>query len=223
MFAEEIAARVRQLPDPTTEPVRKVRREFSARLRDEPADTVLAVADLLVDHHPWVGYELIYHHPTALSRLTIEAVERLGRRLDGWAVVDAFACCVTGPAWRQHVLTDAMVHGWARSPDRWWRRTALVSTVPLNLRARGGTGDTGRTLPVCRLLIEDRDDMVVKAMSWALRQLTVWDPSAVEDFLSRYRELLAPRVIREVRHKLTTGRKHPPRAHRRSSAVPGPV
>jgi len=49
--------------------------------------------------------------------------------------------------------------------DRWWRRAALVSTVPLKVDSSGG--DVARTLEVCRLLVTDRDDYGIKAMSWA--------------------------------------------------------
>jgi 3-methyladenine DNA glycosylase AlkD len=83
--------------------------------------------------------------------------------------------------------------------------------VPLNLRSRGGTGDTGRTLDICRQLVADGDDMVVKALSWALRELVVWNPEAVRRFLDTHHEVLAARVRREVRSKLETGRKHPVR------------
>jgi 3-methyladenine DNA glycosylase AlkD len=87
----------------------------------------------------------------------------------------------------------------------------LVSTVPLNLRSRGGTGDTNRILDICQRLVADRGDMVVKALSWALRELVVWDPDAVRRFLEAHDEVLAPRVRREVRSKLETGRKNPSR------------
>ena len=46
-----------------------------------------------------------------------------------------------------------MIHGWARSRDLWWRRAAMVSTVPLNNKARGGNGDVLRTLKVCKMLV----------------------------------------------------------------------
>lgn len=64
--------------------------------------------------------------------------------------------------------------------DRWvWRRAVSVSTVPLNMKSRGGIGDPQRTLAVCDLLIADRDDMVVKALSWALRELAEREPVRV--------------------------------------------
>jgi 3-methyladenine DNA glycosylase AlkD len=210
MLADEVDSRIRALPDARTESIRRVRREYSARLRGAPGEDVLALAHDLVHRQRWVAYELLYHHAGALALLDREHVERLGRGIDGWGATDAFGRYVSGPAWQRRRIDDTAVHVWARSPDRWWRRAALVSTVPLNLRAAGGTGDAARTLAVCRLLVADRDDMVVKALSWALRALVVWEPGAVQAFLDEQGEALAARVRREVRTKLETGRKSPP-------------
>src|SRR5215831_11277489 len=102
---------------------------------------------------------------------------------------------LSGPAWCEHQVPDAQIEGWAHSPDHWWRRAALVSTVPLNLKARGGCGDTVRTLLICRLLVADRQDFVVKALSWALRELSTRDPQSVRDFMGEYQGWLAARVV----------------------------
>jgi hypothetical protein len=214
-LAGEIDRRIRALPGQGVAPVRRVRREYSKRLRAAPAEELVALALALLERHRWVGYELVYHHPGGLASLSAGAVERLGRGMDGWGSVDAFGTYVSGPAWRQGRVGDADVRRRAASPDRWWRRAALVSTVALNLRSRGGTGDTARTLDICARLAADRDDMVVKALSWALRALVVWDPGAVRAFLEEHDGVLAPRVRREVRSKLETGLKTPRRALRR--------
>jgi 3-methyladenine DNA glycosylase AlkD len=210
-LAAEIDREIRALPAKGAQPVRAVRRAWTRRLRPAPAEAVVAVAMALVDRQRWVAYELLANHPGGLDHLGVEEVERLGEGMADWGSVDAFGCTVSGPAWRRGRIPDAAVHRWAASPDRWWRRAALVSTVPLNLRSRGGTGDTGRTLDICRRLAADGDDMVVKALSWALRELVVWDPEAVRRFLDDHHEVLAARVRREVRGKLETGRKHPAR------------
>ena len=60
-------------------------------------------------------------------------------------------------------------------------------------------------------MVRDHDDMVVKAMSWALRALVAHDPDAVGQFLDEHEELLAARIKREVRNKLSTGLKTPRR------------
>ncbi len=79
------------------------------------------------------------------------------------------------------------------------------------MRSHGGSGDVDRTLGVCGLLVADHDDMVVKAMSWALRALVIHDADAVDEFLTEHESVLAARVKREVRNKLTTGLKNPRR------------
>jgi 3-methyladenine DNA glycosylase AlkD len=127
-----------------------------------------------------------------------------------WSDVDCFGCFVAGVAWRTGRIADKEIARFASSQDRWWRRAALVATVPLNAKSRGATsaiGDATRTLAVCTRLLDDRDDMVVKAMSWALRELAKRDPRAVCAFLSEHGERLAARVRREVTNKLNTGRK----------------
>ena len=84
----------------------------------------------------------------------------------------------------------------------------MVSTVPLNLRSRGGSGDVKRTLLICEKIVHDRDDMIIKALSWALRELSKSDKKAVESFMKKYHDVLAGRVRREVYTKLETGRKN---------------
>lgn len=211
-LAEEIATKIDSLGTLKTERIRAVRREFSKRLARSPAPFVIDVALRILEKpgiDRFVAYELIQHHAAAAASLREKQLERLGRGIDSWGAVDCFACYLSGPAWREHQVPDRLIHRWARSKDRWWRRAALVSTVPLNSKARGGNGDTRRTLEVCRMLLADRDDMVVKAMSWALRELSKRDPKAVRHFLDEHREVIAARVAREVRNKLTTGLKNP--------------
>lgn len=91
------------------------------------------------------------------------------------------------------------------------QKSELVSTTGLNVRTRGGRGDAPRTLAVCKMLVDDPDDMVVKAMSWALRELISHDPTAVQNFLIENENRLAARIKREVQNKLETGLKNPHR------------
>jgi 3-methyladenine DNA glycosylase AlkD len=214
-LAVEIGERIEALSSLKTEHVRALRREYSKRLAQAPPEAVIELGLRLLNQPRlearFVAYELVSHHRAALSRLKAQDLEQFGRGLDSWWTVDTFACYLSGPAWREDQIPDSLIRRWARSKDRWWRRAALVSTIPLNNKARGGSGDTARTLAVCEMLAEDRDDMVVKALSWALRELAKRDPKAVREFLLAHKDRLAPRVIREVRNKLTTGLKNPRR------------
>jgi 3-methyladenine DNA glycosylase AlkD len=210
-IATEIDAQIQALPKQNTPNVRAVRRRYSKRLETASPEFVLALAREWLAHytHRWVAYELVRYHKGAFASLDAADLEELGQGIDSWWSVDAFASVLSGPAWLNGQISDQVIHRWARSEDRWWRRAALVSTVALNNRSHGGHGDAPRTLAVCRMLVDDYDDMLVKAMSWALRALVPHDPDAVRDFLNEYDDVLAARVKREVRNKLDTGLKTP--------------
>ncbi len=221
-----LAAEIISLPGCNTANMRTIRRRYSRRLQSASEDFVFALARELCkcDLHRWFAYELIQNHPGAFQRLDDKELEHFGRGLNSWWTVDAFARLLSGPAWLKRQVPDDLILKWARSKDRWWRRVALVSTVALNVRSQGGVGDVSRTFRVGRLLARDRDGMITKALSWALRAIVVPDPSAVRRFLDEHDSVLSALVKREVKHKLTTGLKSPPRKDvraRQQSALPG--
>lgn len=214
----EIQRSLTSMPAKDARSFHLIRREWSTRLNQESGSFVIRLAKDLVSRGLWeriLAYEILEYHEGARAALRPKDVTALGRGMESWGEVDCFSRYVSGPAWREGNIPTRLIHSWARSSDHWWRRAALVSSVPLNNRTRGGKGDAARTLGVCRLLVSDREDMVVKALSWALRELSMRDHSAVKRFLEQNAAQVAPRVMREVTHKLRTGLKNP----RRDSAV----
>lgn len=191
--------------------VRARAKAIVAELRANPR--ALAVKALrLAREDEQLAFEVFRASRKAVLELSPAEIETLLTVLHDWNSTDCFGSFVSGVAWREGVLGDAAVRRWARSEARWTRRAALVSTVPLNLDARGATaprGEAERTLGVCTLLVADRDDMVVKAMSWALRTLAAKNEPAVRAFVREHEPRLAPRVLRETRNKLRTGLKNP--------------
>ena len=107
-------------------------------------------------------YEIIRYHKNSFQNIGEKEIEQLGQGIDSWWSVDSFARTVAGPAWLKGYLDDEVIVKWAKSENLWWRRASLVSTVALNMRSHGGYGDTGKTLAICRLLVDDHEDMVVK-------------------------------------------------------------
>jgi 3-methyladenine DNA glycosylase AlkD len=198
-----------------TPDIRAVASELFSKIRNSPAADVVLLAKALLAMKTFetrqVAYEIIGRHRPAVQSLALDDVVSLGHGIDNWTAVDVFAGQVAGAAWREGRIADADVGRWARFGDRWWRRCAAVCTVTLNQSARGGKGDARRTLKICRLLVKDRDDMVGKALSWALRELIPHAASAVQEFVNKHEKALQGRVVREVRAKLTIGLKNPRR------------
>jgi 3-methyladenine DNA glycosylase AlkD len=214
-LASRIEADIQSLPIQNTPGVRAIRRRYTRLLKNADATFVYDLAWELMQSYGqrWVAYELIQDHKAAFHRLGEAELEELGQGIDSWWTVDSFARTLSGPAWLAGQVDDDLFRRWAGLPDRWWRRAALVSTIALNVRSHGGTGDVPRTLAVCRLLVADHDEMVVKAMSWALRELAPHNPAAVENFIGEHDRVIAALIKREVRNKLSTGLKNPAKGH----------
>ena len=213
MIAAAMDAEIRSLNIRNTSTLRAVRRKYSQVLKEASGGIVFQLAEELckVEAYRWLAYELIRAHPTAFKRLGPAELERLGRGINSWWTADAFARTLSGPAWLHGQTPDSLILKWANSNNFWWRRAALVSTVALNVRSQGGRGDVSRTLDICRKLASDPDEMVTKALSWALRELVVHDAGVVKAFIDQHEDVLAARVNREVMNKLNTGLKNPVR------------
>jgi 3-methyladenine DNA glycosylase AlkD len=212
-FVDEVCA----LPSLYIQSIRAVRRLRTRAWKGKAPDFVTAVALDLAQRRAhrwerWFAYELIRFHAGAFAALNDRTLSRLAKGLDSWNSVDAFGRILSGPAWAHGRASDGLIDRWSRSHDLWHRRLALVSTVALNMKSDGGRGDTRRTLAICSRLVDDHEDMVVKALSWALRVLSSHDAAAVRQFLRQHDARLVARIKRETAIKLRTGLKNPKRS-----------
>lgn len=89
-------------------------------------------------------------------------------------------------------------------PSIWGQRLLIVSMV---LPLRKGCGDPDAYLERLAYFNGRREPMIVKAVSWALREGTKCYPDKIRGFLSRYQDNLHSSILREVRTKLEKGVK----------------
>ncbi len=192
--------------------IRPIVKDLNKRFKNSSPEEVVEFAKQLnatriLEAHQ-IAIEVLDKHKAARQSLTLDDLLVLGEGIDNWVSVDYFAGMLAGPAWREGQIADEVIEKWATSEDKWWRRAAVVCTVALNQKARGGRGDAERTLKICKLVADDKDDMVAKGLSWALRELAKRESEPVVEFVNQYEGILPKRVVREVRRKIDTGRKY---------------
>ncbi len=155
-----------------------------------------------------IAFEYLQTEKNLYKSLTKEYIESIEKNLDNWLSVDYFGALVVGCAWRENLINTEFVKRYLSSDDFWIRRIAVVATVSLNQKARGGHGDSKRTLEICQLVVDDHQEMIIKALSWALRELVKIDKESVIEFINEYKDRLHKKVLREVNNKLETGLKN---------------
>ncbi len=202
--AKTIARHLELFSDGYMKSIREIRKYYTNIWKKAPAVNMLKLGAILLFEHDLriFAYELVHHHKEAMKAIEPGLVERLAKGLSSWADTDTFAQYIVGPAWKNKHIPDSMLLAWAKSDNLWLRRTALVSTIYLK-------GDVKRMLRFSRMMVDDREDMIVKALSWVLRKMIKYDRAEVEQFLKKHDKALAARIKREVRNKLETGLKTP--------------
>ncbi|UOQ87687.1 DNA alkylation repair protein [Agromyces endophyticus] len=97
----------------------------------------------------------------------LDAVER--GRVDNWDLVDSSAEVLVGevlfPGAPVDRVEPELIVGLAASPSVWSRRVAVLATF-----AATKAGDARPTLAVAERLLDDRHDLIQKAVGWMLRE-----------------------------------------------------
>jgi 3-methyladenine DNA glycosylase AlkD len=130
--------------------------------------------------------ELLDMHGALLLPVDLSLVERLIRESHTWALVDTLSAHVAGSLVERHPTLARKLDRWARDPDFWVRRAAILSLlVPL----RRGGGDFDRFGRYADAMLDEREFFIRKAIGWVLREVSKKRPALVADWL-------APRIDR---------------------------
>ena len=109
--------------------------------------------------------------------------------VNNWDLVDASASQIVGGSTRADDL--ALLDRLARSPSLWERRIAMVATFH-----HTKAGDVRPALHVAAALLDDRHDLIHKAVGWMLREVGKRDAEALEAFLRAHYTRLPRTTLR---------------------------
>ena len=96
-----------------------------------------------------------------------------------WGLVDNLAPSVLSPLLRQHPQLVPEVKGWTSSENQWVRRGAAVGFVSLV----DDEGFRDAAYEVATELLDDKEDLIHKAVGWLLREAGKVDRDRLEAYL----------------------------------------
>ena len=191
--------------------LREIARAWQRAHKDVTREDLMALVEALWDgksrEERLLVVYLLERYKRWIPDLTWAHFERWRRDLDNWEVADGLSLWVLG-RWLLANPEDRLAHLWdlIADEDVWSRRLALVATTWLN-RGRKDIGFLVLTLKLVDRVKEERDPMITKAVSWALRGMVKTHADRVAAYLEDNRDVLAAHVVREVSNKLRTGLK----------------
>lgn len=174
-LALEIEDRLRTLPRISAGTVRRLRKEYSARLATAPSFVIRELAALLL-FQPGLkfrlfAFELLGDHESALFSIRPVDLAQLGATIDSRSAADTFAMSIVSPLWQARRIPDEILQEWAQSESPWWKRVATVSTISSLRCGTKSPALDARTLRIVKQAIAGRDNDVVTGLVSALRPL----------------------------------------------------
>jgi len=141
-------------------------RRVARRFRDLDEAEIDALLDSAVHEHRFAALQiLVERYEAEPERVVGQYLGAMQRgRINNWDLVDSSAEYILGP-W----LFDrdrSLLFGLAASEDLWERRIAIITTFGFIRR-----GDATTTLELAELLLDDRHDLIHKAVGWMLREV----------------------------------------------------
>jgi 3-methyladenine DNA glycosylase AlkD len=128
---------------------------------------------------------------------------RLIRSGAWWDYVDALAQRVSSLLARYPDRLSPVLRTWARDPDLWTRRVAIISQVTFRQHT-----DSRLLRDVLAPSLDSREFFLRKAIGWALREYAKADPAAVRRYLARHRDRLSALSRREAEKGLAYVERH---------------
>jgi 3-methyladenine DNA glycosylase AlkD len=128
-----------------------------------------------------VGIEVLARYRRAFTPRLLRVWKRwlAENHSANWATTDAICGVLIGPLLVAHPELAPTLRAWARDRNMWVRRASVVGLIPL---ARKGVAldvlyDNAQTLHA------DREDLIQKAVGWALREAGKADAGRLEQYL----------------------------------------
>lgn len=109
------------------------------------------------------------------------------KRINNWDLVDCSAHKIVGA-----YLADrnkSILYKLAGSKNLWEKRIAIISTLAFIREGRFND-----TLKIAEILLNDKHDLIHKAVGWMLREVGKRDQTVLENFLRRHHKIM-PRVM----------------------------
>ena len=124
------------------------------------------------------------------------------KQVNNWDLVDVSAPNILGAYLVDSRDRRRLLYKLARSKNVWERRIAIVATHRFIRK-----GDFSDTLKIAEMLLQDRHDLIHKAVGWMLREVGKRDAAAEEAFLDKRCSVMPRTMLRYAIERLPESKR----------------
>jgi 3-methyladenine DNA glycosylase AlkD len=150
-----------------------------------------------------MGLLLLEKRRALLSPRDLPWLVGFARKSHNWGHVDLLATKVIGHVVANMPKPAPTLEKWARDPDFWVRRTALLAQLDA---LKSGGGDFALFTRLAAPMLVEKEFFIRKAIGWVLREVSKKRPELVHRFLVAHQAEMSGLTMRE-------GSRCLPRAH----------
>jgi len=110
-------------------------------------------------------------------------------RINNWDLVDLSAHKILGDYIRNR--DKKIIYQLAKSESLWEKRISILTTFNFI-----GNGEFGDSLKIAEILLDDKHDLIHKAVGWMLREIGKRDDRVAEKFLKKFHKKMPRTMLR---------------------------
>jgi len=180
---------------------KEIARKYYNRIKKDLPTALLVTQELIesrVLEEASVGIRILRRMTRHLTPAHFDTVDPWVDLLTNWANTDGLSAWIIADIVKKDPSLTYRLLEWTTSENRWRRRAAAVSLVPI--ARRGDMLD--QVFQIANRLMTDGDDMVRKGVGWLLKEASKEHPLEIRDYLLKWREEASALVLRYASEKL---------------------
>ena len=195
-FREEIETYGLAMPD-----VKKIAAKYYKELKDDLPRAMDLTEKLLQTRNLTlsdVGIHMLKRYKRHIKGAYFPRFDRWVDFLTNWANTDNLCCGIIALSVKDDPSHIESLVKWTGSENRWRRRAAAVSLVPI-VRKGDLFEDSFR---IANRLMTDGDDMVQKGVGWMLKEASKVHPNEIHEYLVKWKPDAPALTLRYASEKL---------------------
>ncbi|PIZ83166.1 DNA alkylation repair protein [Candidatus Pacearchaeota archaeon CG_4_10_14_0_2_um_filter_05_32_18] len=167
-------------------------RKIAVKYKDAPLKLVKKLIESKIHEERLLGVLiLVQKYQKTKDNKIFQFYKKYNKKINNWDLVDLSADKIVGDYYFHNKDKIKDLYKLTKSDNLWERRTAIVSTFYFIKN-----NEFEPTISIAEILLDDKHDLIHKAVGWMLREIGKRDKKALENFLKEHYKKMPRTTLR---------------------------